>query len=137
MKGMKTLIAVGLGTALLASAATAGGLLCMLQGRNVTVGTVKAAPENGIVQVSADGTRELKLGPETKVVRMELVPAAEIRPGEVFVSLNGKSGGASPAVAVFKSHEALAVLYRAMGHGTNRPATVAKTATKAVNAARK
>jgi hypothetical protein len=128
MKRLTNLIAVGRGTARRARAATAGGLLCMLQGRNVTFGTVKGAPQNGVMTVSAEGARDMRVGAGTKVVRLELIRPEDVKPGEQFIALNGKTGQPSPAVAVFKEHDALWAVYQSMGHGTTRPATVAKTA---------
>ena len=113
--------AIALGAALLGSATTAGGILCMLHGRNVTYGQLVAAPREGVCAVqAADGVKQLRLGPNTKIVRIERVPAGEVRAGEQFVARNANDGGASPAVVLFGSQEDLFTLYNAVGHGTRR-----------------
>jgi hypothetical protein len=112
---------VALGGALLGSASTAGGILCMLSGRDVSVGTLASAPKAGRCQVDGmDGVRELRLGPNTQVIRIERIPADAVQPGEHFVARNGSQGGPSPAVVVYHNDADLFALYNAVGHGTKK-----------------
>lgn len=113
-----------LGGALLGSAGTAGGILCMLNSRDVSYGTVQSAPRDGIRQVrGAEAGAQLRVGPQTRVVRVARVSASEIRPGEEFIALNPPKGGASPAVLVYGKMDDLFTLYDAVGHGTKRKET--------------
>ena len=125
MTRVKMMVAVALGTALLSSAATAGGVICMLQGRNVTIGKTASAPEGGLCKIAGSPGQALKVGPQTSVVRLERVAPGEIRPGEQFVALNGEKGGASPCVVLYRSDRDLFDVYRAFGHGTRAPAATA------------
>jgi hypothetical protein len=113
----------------ISSAAAGGGVLCMLAGRDVSFGKVRTAPQNGVLQISSEGRSELRIGPETKVLRIERISPDQIRAGDEFIARNGNP--ASPSVVVYRDQMDLIHLYQAMGHGTQkRAAPVAKTASK-------
>jgi hypothetical protein len=112
---------VALGGALLGSASTAGGILCMISGRDVAIGTLTSSPQAGLCRVDGmDGVRELRLGPNTQVVRIERIAPDAVRPGEHFVARNGAPGSPSPAVVVYHDDADLFALYNAVGHGTKK-----------------
>jgi hypothetical protein len=122
------------GAALLAGGAHAGGILCMLQGRDVTIG--KVAPEAaGGARLAGERGGTLAIGEGTTILRIERVRASDLRPGEQFVARNGRDGKPSPVVVLFKDVDDLAHLYGAMGHRTSRPA-LAPAAQPARNATR-
>lgn len=128
MRKVWMLVLVAVGGALLGSAGTAGGVLCMLRDRDVTIGKTMSAPKDGVCQVQPlEGAgKELRLGPETRVVRIERIKADQIRAGDEFVSRNAANGAPSPAVVVFSDQMDLWTLYNAVGHGTTRSKTAGK-----------
>ncbi len=104
---------------LLASAAAGGGILCMLQGRDVTFGEITApSARDGAVLIKAEGAKSLRLGPKSQIVRVERIRAEDLRPGDEFIARNAAPGGASPQVLVFREQNDLYALYGALGHGT-------------------
>jgi hypothetical protein len=127
MRGFRWVAIAACAAGLSSAAAAGGGILCMLMGRDVTYGKIASAPQHGLCRVEAEGRTELRVGADTKVLRLQRIRPDEIRPGEQFVA-RGRSGTA-PVVVVFEDEMALVNLYQAMGHGTERRQT-AKAVTK-------
>ena len=132
MRRMIWPVTVGLSAALLASAATAGGIFCMLSGRDVSYGKIASAPNGGVYRVqpiSDDGARELRVSPKALVYRIQRIQPEEIRPGEFFVARPAEPNSLQRAV-VFGSEMDLMDVYAAVGHGTKRVKTASKTASR-------
>src|SRR5688572_5444145 len=126
----RLLVLTGLTTMIAASGVTAGGVLCMLAGRDVTIGEAKSIVRDGKAVPVAAGVKAAAIGPKTEIIRIERIRVDQIRPDDTFVARNPKKAGeAAPAVVVFQSPNDVLSLYTAMGHGTERP-TAVKAAAK-------
>lgn len=116
----KLFLAAALAT-VVSSAATAGGLYCILSARNVLVGrtTTDTRAGAGIVLDEAR-PRRLTLAPDARILRVESVTLAEVRPGETVVAALGDEARSYRYVALFKRDGDLQAMLRALGSDPSR-----------------
>jgi len=117
-----------------AGAAAAGGIYCMLEGRDVSFGKITGTA--GSTRLVVDGGSSVAIGPDTVIVRIERIKASDLRPGDEFISRNGKAGHSTPNVVVYGRQDDVFALYKAMGHGTTNPGTAVRASAKGVAAKR-
>ncbi len=122
-------IALAAIAATVGSAATAGGVLCMIAGRDVTFGKVVEAPASGIVRL-ADQSAPVRLGEETRIYRLQRIRPDEIRAGEHLLVPRSPSGGRAGSAVVFEDPTAVQDVYVAFGHGTRRNRAAAGAAAR-------
>jgi len=118
--------------ALLATAATAGGIFCMLSGRDVRYGKIADAPGGGVYRVqpiSDDGARELRMTPKAVIYRVQRIQPEDVKPGEFFVA-RPAAQNSPQRVVVFDNEMDLYGVYAAVGHGTTRSKPASKTASR-------
>ena len=89
MRKVGLTVVVALSAALLGSATTAGGILCMLYERDVTIGKLTSGPQDGLCQVEAAGL----LGLAKIRRREEFLEADDLRPPACRLSNQGLGAG--------------------------------------------